>query len=219
MGDSKPFNPLNHSIVSVIKGDTFGQFECPDYVEAFLMYLLREIDRVFYNLNGREWDRDESPLIAGVHFRPYYWSDSDEEGYDEQRAAEPNFAFEDVEIRWYKHAGCGMSLNVSREPAEWAGWFERCLKAIHNAEPHVITEWREHQAKQAELRERHSRFFAGQIGEEKEIEEVDDYRAALESLAKQNESARDVLSKWKRAHDMWRHLSYAFEQAFKPEKL
>jgi len=42
----------------------------------------------------------------------------------------PNFQHEDVEIRWYKWPGRGMSTNKDWTPTEWRDWFNRCLKMV-----------------------------------------------------------------------------------------
>lgn len=44
----------------------------------------------------------------------------------------PNFRFGTIEIRWYKHAGRGMSLETDHEVslAEWTEVFEKCRQSI-----------------------------------------------------------------------------------------
>mgnify|MGYP001558513855 CR=1 FL=1 len=46
----------------------------------------------------------------------------------------PNFKFEDVEIRWYKHPGRGMSVNKNMSDTEWAEWLNRCIATIRKAD-------------------------------------------------------------------------------------
>lgn len=57
----------------MVFGNPWGEYECPHWVDALVRELLREIERVFWNKNQREWDRCEDPKIPGVEFRPYYW--------------------------------------------------------------------------------------------------------------------------------------------------
>lgn len=60
-----------------------------------------------------------------------------DDAFDEDRGCmatciglRPNFQFEDVEIRWYKWPGRGMSTNKDWTPAEWRDWFNRCLAKV-----------------------------------------------------------------------------------------
>lgn len=52
----------------------------------------------------------------------------------------PNFQFEDVEIRWYKYPGRGMSTNKDWTSDEWRAWFDRCLKTIRDFEGDLHSE-------------------------------------------------------------------------------
>ena len=52
----------------------------------------------------------------------------------------PNFKFEDVEVRWYKHRGRGQSVNVDWDEKRWRKWLDRCLRQIRNYEKEAIPE-------------------------------------------------------------------------------
>lgn len=114
-------------------GNPWGEHACPAWVDALVRDLLNEIDRVFWNVNQREWDKFEDPKIPGIEFRPYYW------GRDDAEAEKPNFkhaaivagAPVEVEVRWYKHPMRSSSLNVLPDPAIMIPWFESALTAIH----------------------------------------------------------------------------------------
>jgi len=110
-------------------GNPWGRYECADFVWALLSELLAVIGRVYWNRNQKEWRYIDDPEIPGIEVRAYYW------GEDEKEAKKPNFKFEDIEIRWYKHPGRGMSLNRTLSEKEWRKWFDRCLKAIRDSEP------------------------------------------------------------------------------------
>ena len=109
-------------------GNPIGRYECPPLVHALLDYLLEEIGRVFWNQNQEEWESYEDPEIKGIEVRRYYW------GEDEKEAIKPNFRFKDVEIRWYKYPGRGMSVNKEMSAEEWETWFEECLDTINKAD-------------------------------------------------------------------------------------
>ena len=102
-----------------------GRYECPKFVEAFIHHIVHELDRVIWNVTQKEFDHyKELKLIPKLEFRPYCWDEDTEE------AALPNLRFEDVEVRWYKHIGRGMSLNVEKTEYEWRMWLDRCLVHI-----------------------------------------------------------------------------------------
>lgn len=114
-----------------IFGNPWGNEGCPDYVDALLRDLLREIERVWWNNNqdtldlshgGNDW------ITEIFQLRTYRW-----EGTDEEKAL-PNLAFENVEVRWYKYPGRSVTLNVKQTPAEWVAWYDKFLAAIRAEE-------------------------------------------------------------------------------------
>jgi len=111
-------------------GNPVGQFKCPEYVEAMVAYILNEIERIYWNKNQKEWDRNEDPKIKGIEYCPYYW------GENKKEASELNFSFGEVGLRWYKYFGRSMTLNVSKNEKEWRVWFDACLDHIRKQEPH-----------------------------------------------------------------------------------
>jgi hypothetical protein len=109
-------------------GNPMGEYDCPEYVEALIAYIFKVIERIYWNNNQVEWNRFEDPEFEGIEYRNYYWGDNEEE------KSKPNFAYKDVELRWYKWFGRGMSLNVSKTPVEWVEWFDDCLEHIRKQE-------------------------------------------------------------------------------------
>lgn len=107
---------------------TWDVFEMPEYAQAMFEAVRAEIARVYWNREQSEWEEFEDPGIPGMVWRCYYWGD------DDQEAGLPNFTFGEVEVRWYKYAGRGMSTNRDWSPAEWAGWFDRCMAAVRGSE-------------------------------------------------------------------------------------
>ena len=79
--------------------------DIPEYIQALLMFLLKEFERIGHNIHGWHQEDYEELTMAGVEYRPYYW------GNDEEEQCKPNFKFEDIMISWYKHPGRGMSTN------------------------------------------------------------------------------------------------------------
>lgn len=126
---SKQYKP---EIGQAFFGNKWNEYTCPEYVEALIDYLLREIDRVYHN--GHQKWREDSPgeLKWGkLETKSYYW------GEDENESNKPNFKHGETEIRWYKHPGRGMSVNVDWKPTQWVNWFNKVMLTISERELHT----------------------------------------------------------------------------------
>jgi hypothetical protein len=110
-------------------GNPTGRYEAGDLGVACLEAALSEIDRVYSNTRGGEWDRRTDPAIPGLAFRPYWWGDE-----NAPEADLPNLAFGDIEIRWYKHPGRGTTAQRVVTPDEWASWLSAILPVIRAAD-------------------------------------------------------------------------------------
>ena len=109
----------------IMHGNPWGDHDSPQWCDALVREILREIERVFWNKNQRQWDMRENPGIPGIEFRPYYW------GNNEAEAELPNLKHGDIEVRWYKHPMRGASLNVEARADVLIPWFESVIAAIH----------------------------------------------------------------------------------------
>lgn len=97
-------------------------YEMPEYAEALLNYIFEEIERVYWNINQKQWERYEDPKLKGIKVRPYWW------GKETAKAATlPNFEYNGVSISWYKNPGRGMSTDVKWKEREWIWWFDDCM--------------------------------------------------------------------------------------------
>lgn len=107
-------------------GQPYKERDCPDYVEAALIMIREELERVLHNTtdsnysnpfdnSGGEFKCEEFEACA------YSWSD-DEQLY--------NFKWRDIEISWYKYLGRGMSMNKKLTPQVCSTMLTRCLKAL-----------------------------------------------------------------------------------------
>lgn len=109
-------------------GNAFSQYDCHDFIEAGLLLLEQELQRVMWNIGQKPF---ESAISGGddcacpvFEIHPYCWSD------DEAQKVIPNFKCGDFEIRWYKHMGRGMSMN---QPVDANQFFEiigKCLNYL-----------------------------------------------------------------------------------------
>lgn len=140
----KPYNPLSHSLVQAMHG-VWSEYEADDFVEALLQSILEEIKRVHWNVYQHEWDSTywgdsiSDPEIPGLYYSRWYTDHCDCGGIDNDRSHEPNcvglkpnFQFEDVEFRWYKRPGRGMSTNKNMTSDDWRQWFQRCIDKIRD---------------------------------------------------------------------------------------
>jgi len=76
------YNPLEHSIVqALLKADATHRYEVPEYVEALIFGIYRELKRVYWNWNQeRLEDREDWQLLdlpQGFEYRRYCWADCD----------------------------------------------------------------------------------------------------------------------------------------------
>jgi hypothetical protein len=107
----------------------WGDHPMPRYADALFQGLLNEIERVYWNVNQKEWESHDDPEIPGIEWRSYWWGSE-----DAPEATLPNFKFGDVEIRFYKHPGRSNSSSVKLSPKAWAEWYESALDAIWDAD-------------------------------------------------------------------------------------
>jgi hypothetical protein len=125
-------------------------FPASDFVAALITSLRSEIARVYWNVNqksfydagpgdiggdeGARGEPESAPRlgIPGVEWWPYYnWGGSPEDAdWDQAAASRPNFSFEGVEVRWYKHFGRSLNVNVVWPAEKWVRWFERCRETL-----------------------------------------------------------------------------------------
>ena len=87
--------------------------------------MMEEVDRVYWNLHQKEWDRNEDPKFDFFEYRPYWWGDE-----DAPEAHLPNFRYNGVKIWWYKYMGRSMSTNVDYSAAQWVKWFNQFMKRL-----------------------------------------------------------------------------------------
>lgn len=148
MSDTGRYNPLQHSVVQAVTG-TWCEYECDDFIEALFMAILDEMKRVHWNVFQHSWkpswhgDSIEDPEIPGISFVRYYDGcpcEDEPEHRPECRHAKPNFQHEDVQFRWYKYPGRGMSTNKNWTSDEWRAWLGRCMKTIRAFDTQSLSE-------------------------------------------------------------------------------
>jgi hypothetical protein len=118
--------------------------ECESFHRALLNEIRRELNRVYRNVNQKQWAgspnydpwSDEKaeyrPLPPGIEWNPYYnWGGSpDNPDWDQAEANKPNFSFEGVEFRWYKRFGRSLNVNVCWSADKWVRWYQRVMQTI-----------------------------------------------------------------------------------------
>lgn len=114
-------------------GNPWSSVACPEYIAAGLEYLAREIERVEWNIGQEGYTAPGSNcgveyITAEFEMRDYYW------GEDQEMAQKPNFKCGDLEIRWYKRLGRGMSMNRPIDANEFFQKLDRCLNCLRAKE-------------------------------------------------------------------------------------
>lgn len=111
-----------------------GEYDVPEYVNALVCGLLSELSRVYWNRTQTRYELGHATGVPGLDVRSYWCGDE-----ESSEASLPNLAFGNVEIRWYKYPGRGMSCNREMTPAQWVTWFDACMLAIRATEPNHRT--------------------------------------------------------------------------------
>jgi hypothetical protein len=125
-----------------------GNYGTSGQVDALILDLIHEIERVFANVNQREWNYSwsgEDPRIPGIVFRGFRYpkydfqdeipeDEKEEAERDRIEAALPCFEYGGVAIWWYKHPGRSMSSNCRMSAQEWFDWHESAIKCIRAAD-------------------------------------------------------------------------------------
>lgn len=121
--DTEPAYTLDH-LLGMKK--MLDEHPMTDFSRALFEYVRSEIERVYGNRYQKQWDGNSDPEIPGITWNPYDWH------YEEY--PEPNFSFGEIEIRWYKYPGRGMTCNVQWTASEWARWFYKALETVREAD-------------------------------------------------------------------------------------
>lgn len=104
-------------------------YRCPNYIVALLFYLNKQLERVMFNKNQKEY---ESPFMnTGNYFendifkvQAYSWNDDIEQEY--------NFLYkpENIKISWYKYLGRDTTINNLYNPNIIINMFDKCLNSL-----------------------------------------------------------------------------------------
>ena len=102
---------------------------CPRFIEAGLMCLANEIERVEWNRRQERYcapveNNGEEYVTEAFEMRAYCWDE------DSQRSALPNFRCGDLEVRWYKYVGRGMSMNRPIDANAFFVLIDRCVESV-----------------------------------------------------------------------------------------
>ena len=130
-------NNYKPELGQAVFGQPFKQFECPDWVEAFLRAIESELGRVQWNLNQEEYS---SPFgNTGNKYKNHVF-EVEAYDWDEEREQPYNFKWRDLEIGWYKYCGRGMSMNRELTPDEGVVMLNECLSSVRAEDRDILEE-------------------------------------------------------------------------------
>jgi len=116
------------------------EYSVPDWLEALLMGLWAEIERVEWNNTQEVVDNPFSNTGAEYktdkfEVKAYCWCD----GERHENGCPPNFLYKPTGfiVNWYKHLGRGASMNRKITPKEATKMFDDCLKSVRKAEKNL----------------------------------------------------------------------------------
>lgn len=115
-------------------GNPTGEFACPEFVEAGINHLAGEIGRVKWNQDKETFDlptgnNGTEYKTEAFEMRSYCWDE------DSPQAELPNFKCGDLEVRWYKYCGRGMSMNRAIDANEFFALIDGCLASVRALDP------------------------------------------------------------------------------------
>ena len=119
----RPYEPeLGQLMYGTPPGEfTFGKLEKWAVTSLRRLATLTKVESLSQNIGGVSFRNDVFEM------RNYHWCADDE---DCPEAARPNFKCGDVEIRWYKYLGRGMSVNRQITKEELTEIFQKCTDSL-----------------------------------------------------------------------------------------
>lgn len=108
-----------------------NEYKCPEFIEAGLIHLAGEIERVEWNITQKVY---KAPVANNGGFyktsvftiRAYDW------GENPRRL--PNFQCGGFRVWWYKYLGRGMSMNKPIDANEFFKLIDKCLASVRKKE-------------------------------------------------------------------------------------
>lgn len=118
-------------IGQAIFGQPTQEFECPQILDAALMAIRDELQRVLWNLRHTGTDpfanRSDSFKCETFCVCSYSWGDDPQPWNFKHYAS-------GIEVSWYKYFGRGMSVNKAVMPDDAASLLGDCLAALLKVE-------------------------------------------------------------------------------------
>lgn len=113
-------------------------YNCPRWVIALLADVEREIGRVYWNKNQKEWSsafRNSGNEYLGNCFEVHAYRWEEPEDADEQQY---NFRCDDIKISWYKHLFRNPTINLNPASKGFASritsMYEKVMKELEDAD-------------------------------------------------------------------------------------
>ncbi len=128
MTEAKPYTP---ELGQAAFGQPYQEYECPEWLIAFLEYIDGELERVMWNITQERWDSPFGNTANSYRndvfeVQAYSWDDSTQQEW--------NFRWGDVRVSWYKWLGRGTTVNREVDYATGARMLEECLASIRALE-------------------------------------------------------------------------------------
>lgn len=110
-------------------------YPCPEYVVALLQRLDKELCRVYWNKNQKEYDspfQNTGNRFANNVFevQAYSWNDDEHQQYNFKFYFGDKANIKDIEISWYKYLGRDTTVNQVLDSDIYVDMFNRCLHSI-----------------------------------------------------------------------------------------
>lgn len=115
-------------------------YECPNYIVALLREIQRQLDRIMWNINQKEYDNPfensaNSFELGNFKIQAYSWNEEANQEYnfiykvDKSKANMP-----DLKISWYKYLGRDTTINQEIDSNVMVDIFNDIIDQLHKFE-------------------------------------------------------------------------------------
>ena len=93
------------------------KYECPNYIVALLREIQRQLDRIMWNINQKEYDNPfensaNSFELGNFKIEAYNWNDDISQPYNFiYKVDKSKSNLDDIKISWYKYLGRDTTIN------------------------------------------------------------------------------------------------------------
>ena len=116
------------------------QYKCPNYIIALLREIDRQLDRIMWNIEQKDFDSPfdntgNSFRLGNFEIHAYNWNDDESQEYNFIYKVDKNKAnMPDLKISWYKYLGRDTTINQELDSSVMIDIFDDIIDQLHKYE-------------------------------------------------------------------------------------